>query len=293
MRRLFFVLCSLLFAHCSFAQFAQQRQAANRPQSLYSLIQETNRLMEHYSSFRPDGRVVFHSIKQLEFTPDEVQHIQTDSYLANFLSREKDSIAVFAAIELFQEKIGNSFRRIVSHQEFARRTDKQQMLSGLRDIKVTISDDSRLYNFTFDSKHSGIYQMRTSKMHYIRPIVTQNVTGITSLSSTNNTRFEQISPRAYQVFAKDGYSEIFLLDRAQSIYLLIGLAQISLNNYECYADLVVFEDGVFKKYFDSRVRTSNPANCIVFDKTNNTLRVRESTYVFDGATFVRSGNVPN
>ncbi|MDR1698632.1 MAG: hypothetical protein LBR75_02250 [Prevotellaceae bacterium] len=276
MKKLFSILFFLaLAAHLS----AQQ----GRP-SLFVLMQETNRMMDIYSCFKPGG-VTFHCFREMELKPYEISRIQTDGYWGRYLSHEKDSIAVFAAIELFQERISDNLHKIISHPDFSKRMNKRQTLSDLKGINAVVSeDDARLYNFTFDSKSGSAYQSQISVMHYLRPA--QSVSGFTSWSS-NNTRMEKIDPKAYRIFSTDGYTEIYLLDKGKAVYLLIGQAITGNNSFECYADLVSFKDNTFVKNFEHRIITNKPDNCVVFDKKNNILKMRESTFAFDGTTFVK------
>ncbi len=275
MKKLFSVL--LLFMLAAGLSAQQGRPA------LFSLMRETNRMMEIYSCFKPGG-VVFHCFRDMEFEPYEIDRIQTDSYWGNYLSHEKDSIAVFAAIELFQERISGNLRKIISHPDFFRRMNKRQTLSDLKGINTVASDDGRLFNFTFDSKSGSVYQTQTSVMHYLKPAY--NATGLSSWSS-DNTRMEKISPSAYQVFSTDGYNNIYLLNKEKAIYLLTGRTPARANSFECYADLVSFKDGVFVKDFEHRITTNKPEDCVNFNQQHKILVMGEYAFVFNGTTFVR------
>ncbi len=276
MKKSFIALLLMVLAASSIS--AQQGR-----RSLFMAMQETNRMMEIYDRFQA-GSVEFHCFTDLEFKPYEIDRILSDKYLANYLSREKDSIAVFAAIELFQERIADNLREVVSHPDFLRRMNKRQTLSELKNIDVAVSDDSRLFCFAYDGKSGYAHPTQVCVMHYNRPTPPR---ATQSWSKSANVQNEKISPAAYRTFSNNGYTEIHMLSREPAQYLLIGQSKKGGGNYECYADLMTFKNGAFVKSFEHQARTAKPEGCIIFDKKSGMLTVQGDTFLFSGTTFVK------
>jgi hypothetical protein len=239
------------------------RPAKNYP-PFASLVSETNRMMEIYNTFEP-GSVVWYPMKDLQMEGAEIEKIKKDPYWKRFLSADGNGIGAFAAIELFQNKISDNLRTIVSHPDFVFKRNKRQVLSEIQGVKVAMSDDSRLYNFTFDSKDGSSFGLCTSVMHYIRPD-----------GQSGNESGDKNDP-VYRACTLNGYSEIVLLDKESEKYLLIGQVKKKANSYECYADVISMKDDVFVKDFDIQIQTDTPENSIVYNKARKTLTCKYPT----------------
>lgn len=251
-------LLSVAFFVSCCAAFAQRKD------DFQNLIKETDAWFSIYSTLYPYGSE-YYALNKLGLTKEEIKQIKKEKDYDHVLSPRKDSIEGFEAISIIQTHISNSIKKITAHPDF-KKYDITTLLSG--SVNIVKSEDNKLYNFSFDAKNGGTYQMQISIMYY---------TDFDSASVNSEETDER-----YSIFNSDGYGSIHSIETGTGTkYVLTGGVRGCSSCFGSHVTLVSIENGVFIKEFYYSVMLRDVEGGVSYDPETKTISV---SYLTDDLT---------
>jgi len=232
-----------------------------------SLIKQTKTYFSIYDTLYPNGEEYF-PINKLGLSKDEIkQVIQDYNGEDNTLSKNKDSILQYGAIEVLQTCIIKNIKKIAAHPDFSK--NDITALFANTGLYIVKSDDNKLYNFSFDAKNGGTYQMQISIMHYTDYNLNQTNTVNTSQNQDPGTDFS---------FADDGYSKIYTIYTKEGTkYLLAGSVKKCSTCYGSYISLIKFRGNKFVQEFYYSIDLRDYETGISYDPKTKIISVNYKT----------------
>ena len=195
------------------------------------LIEETNHYLIQYSKLTPRG-VEYYPISEFGLSKKEIKELLIDADYDATLSQNKDSIQSDHMIFYYQKKITERINQIIRHPDFQKVNIKELITSD--ELSIVVSDDNKLFNFTFDEKTGGSYRSQISIIHYVDFI---------PKDSTQLTEFNSF-------FSSDGYSKIYTLKTDEGTkYVLTGYVRGCSYCFLSFVRLITFKDNEFKEEF--------------------------------------------
>jgi|AntRauTorcE11897_2_1112592.scaffolds.fasta_scaffold21196_2 hypothetical protein len=204
-------LLSLLALFLAFSSFGQSDSPFDR------LIEETNRYLTQYGEVEVFGG--YYAIQDLDLTAEEKSELLTEHDFDTALTPKKDSIQAFHLIEFLQDKVTGGLLRITEHEGFAEHPIENELNSDV--LEILVSEDRKLFIFSFDMKNGGTYKGEIAMMFY---------EGLGN-SESNSTAFSQIR--------REGVYEIHTLNSQEGKkYLLVGGIVGCATCYESFVQLI-------------------------------------------------------
>ncbi len=193
------------------------------------LIEETNHYLTQYSKLTPFG---YYPISEFKLSKKETIELLIDADYDATLSQNKDSIQSYHMIFYFQEKIIERINQLTSHPEFQKVNIRQLINSS--ELNIAVSDDNKLFNFSFDEKAGGTYRSQISITHY------------TDFNPKDSTQLSEFN----SFFSSDGYGEIYTLKTDEGTkYVLTGYVRGCSYCFQSFVRLISFNDNKFKEEF--------------------------------------------
>jgi hypothetical protein len=223
--------------------------------SFLKLIEETNQYLHNYSKLYPIGDQ-FVSIKDFGFSKKEIKEITQNTNRNHALSKNKDSIEVFELIYYFQEKISGHIHKIINHPDFLKHEIQKLITSD--ELHIAISDDKKLYNFSYDEKTGGSYREQVSIMYY---------TDYIPKDSSELADFESI-------FISDGYNQIHTLQTDEGTkYVLTGSIRGCSYCFFSFVQLISFKENKFIEEFMYSVESRDWNDGVAYNHETKTIVV--------------------
>lgn len=195
------------------------------------LIEETNHYLTQYSKLTPFGNE-YYPISEFGLSKKEIKELLIEADYPATLPQNKDSIESLFIIFYFHGKIEEKINQIIKHPDFQKVNIKELIKS--KELSIVVSEDKKLFNFSFDEKTGGTYRSRISINHY---------TDFIPKDSTQLSEFDSF-------FSSDGYNEIFTLNTEEGTkYVLTGNVRNCSYCFESFVRLIVFKDNEFKEEF--------------------------------------------
>ncbi|MDG5816149.1 hypothetical protein QA601_13730 [Chitinispirillales bacterium ANBcel5] len=219
------------------------------------LIEETNQYLNQYSLLSPFADE-YYSISTFGLSKKEIKEDFEDEYYDEMLSENKDSIQSYYMIMYFQRKITENINQIVKHPYFCKVSIKELLNSN--ELSIVVSEDNKLYNFSFDEKTGGTYRSRISITHY------------TEFFPQDSTQLAEFN----SFFKSDGYNGIFTLKTDEGTkYVLTSSARVCLSCFETSVRLITFKDNEFKEEFKYSVSSRDWNEGVSYNHETKTIAV--------------------
>ena len=223
--------------------------------SLLRLIDQTHYYLNQYEKLNPLGQD-YHPIESFSLSKKETREFIAGANYDATLTPNKDSVETYYAIFYFQDKITEHLIKIIQHPQFTQVNIPKLLESN--ELFIAVSEDQKLYNFSFSEKTGGTYRSRISIMHY--------------------TEFEPKDSLAVQQFnssfAGDGYSQIFTLHTSQGTkYVLTGYVRGCSYCFESFVELISFTELEVQHEFSYSVNNRNWNDGVTYLPETQTIEI--------------------
>ena len=219
------------------------------------LIDETNHYLSQYSKLNPYDHKYL-PISGFGLSKNEIKELLIDADYDATLSQNKDSIYTYHMTHYFKEKIIERINLIIRHPDFRKVNIKELITSD--ELAIVISDDNKLFNFSFDEKEGGTYRSRISIMHYMDFI------------QQDSTQLEKFN----SFFSSDGYSNIYTLYADEGIkYVLTGYVRGCSYCFTTFVWLISFKDNEFSTDFAYSVDNRDWNDGVTYNHETKTIYV--------------------
>lgn len=220
-------------------------------QDYCKLIDKINHYFEWYGSLYPnDGYLAISNFGLSE--QERIALIEENNY-DRILTRNKDSIQSEFMIYFYQDQIIDHLYQLVGHSEF-----QIKGLSKLttEELSIVVSEDNKLFNFSFDEKTGGTYRTRISIMHY---------TDLVDVDLIQKKEF-------YSYFNSNGYNNIYNLNTDEGTkYVLTGDVRGCSYCFETFVCLVSFKDNKIIEDFKYLVNNRDWEDGVYYDHETKTI----------------------
>lgn len=219
------------------------------------LIEETNYCFTQYAKLSPFGDE-YYPISDFGLSKKEIKELLLNADDDAILSNSKDSIQQHFMIEYFQGKIEKNINQIVRHPDFRKVNIRDLIKSD--ELSIVVSEDNKLFNFSFDEKTGGTYRSQLSITHY---------TDFAPQDPVQLSKFNSF-------FSSDGYNGIYTLNTNEGTkYVLTGFVRGCSSCFETSVRLIVFKDGEFKEDFMYSVMNRDWNDGVLYDHETKTIIV--------------------
>ncbi len=253
----------ILVLICLFPMLLQGQEDA----SFDKLIQETNHYLNQYATLSPFDSE-YHLISSFDLAQKEredlIAEANTDIYYGQSLSANKDSILSQYMISYLQKRITGHLNQIVKHPDFQKK-DIQNLITS-DEMSIVVSDDKKLYNFSFDEKTGGTYRSQISMMYYSEFVPED---------STQANEFQSF-------FSSDGYTGIYTLNTPEGVkYVLTSSTRFCSLCFASTVRLVSFTKDHFIEEFIHSIATRSWEGGVYYDPIKKIINV---DYILDDLT---------
>lgn len=227
-----------------------------KKQAFAGLVEELNRYLAGYETLSPARSDSYHSLGSFGLGRQESRALVKEAASRQALSAGRDSVLSDFMIGYLQPKIVNRLTELTRHPDFLKH-DIRKLISS-EELSVVVSDDNKLFSFSFDEKTGGSYRSRISLVHY---------TGFIPGDSAESAAFQSF-------FDPDGCGSIYTLHTEEGTkYMLTGYVRGCSYCFRTFVRLIAFSDNQFREEFSYSVTNRDWNDGVQYDHETRTVKV--------------------